>query len=142
MKKALIGILIAVIFFGTLTRLSNLGWGIIIGIASIIIFGLLHGIVQSRLISKVDLFTKRDLGLIFSSHLIYLGTLIFQSDGGDSRAVIAIEHVLNFKIFNGYQMAMILTWSCMILFVLVNIISIRKLNKLKTAANKSRKAWT
>jgi hypothetical protein len=131
MNKNLSNILFFVLAVGSITRSSNLGWGFFIGIPAIILAGLIHWFVQRNLYKYSEILTVGDKAFIFFCHLTYLGSLIFQSDGGDAGPVIAIENITRLNLYISYDWAWNLSIFFTAFFILLNTLGVIRIIRLR-----------
>ena len=89
----------------------------VFGLLSISVFGSIHYYTQKAFLVKETSLTSNDFILIILSHIFYLGTLIFQGDGGDSGSSIAINKLLHIELIKDNTLAMQLTWLFIGLFL-------------------------
>lgn len=93
LESPAITITIITIILGTITRLSNLGWAFILDLPSIIIFSLTHFIIMLTYIQQIEDISFPLIINLIICNVIYLGTLIFQSDE------VAIDRITGIHFF-------------------------------------------
>lgn len=138
-KPVLTILLIIVLLIGSFSRLSIAGWFFIVGVLSVIIFGIIHVILHSNLIKYASDLRRADLIFVGISHILYLNLFLFQSDGGDDRAYIVVEYIFGkLKSFELERyVSSIFTVSLIAYFIIAAILLLR-LRRINSAFSKKK----
>jgi hypothetical protein len=125
-------LLIFTVAFGIALRMSIFGWLFIIGIATILIFGICHLIIHNNARTSLTEQKTANYILIFSSHLFFILIFLFQIDADDSRSYSVIGFVTNnektFYTENGFSIVLL----SVIAYIVTNIVIVKnaRSNKL------------
>jgi len=129
LKKQIQVILIVItLSLGASIRLGIMGWLFIIGIISIILFSLIHLVINFKAMNSLSIKGNSNK-LILISHLSYLGLYLFQSDFDDSKSYSAIGKFLRLEqdIFIEYSLIWFIL--SLIIYIVTNSIILSKVNK-------------
>jgi len=127
MRKQILTIALLIVLIGSLSRLSIAGWFFILGVLSIVIFGIIHITLHYNLIGYGVHLKKGDIWTIGLSHILYLNLFLFQSDGGDDKSYVLIEYL--FGRFGSFELeryaSSIFTVSLVLYFITAAVLFIR-----------------
>ena len=114
-----------IVAFGIALRISIFGWLFIIGITTIIIFGISHLIIHNKARTYLSEQKFSNYFLIFLSHLFFVSIFLFQIDADDSRSYSVIGFMTNkensFYTDNGFSIVLFST----IAYIITSIIIIK-----------------
>lgn len=94
-KTAQTILLILAVSLGIALRMTIFGWLFIIGIATIIIFGISHLLIHNYAQTYLSEKKISNYTLIFFSHLLFISIFLFQVDADDARSYSIIGFVTN-----------------------------------------------
>src|SRR5688572_25297059 len=98
MKKELQAILLTLAFsIGAASRLLILGWLYLIGVGSVLFFGLIHFAIHSYALNYLSVPSRKSVILILLSHGFFLSLFLFQTDFDDSRSYLILSYVFDFS---------------------------------------------
>lgn len=88
-------LLIFTVAFGIALRMTIFGWLFIIGIGTIVIFGISHLIIHNKARTFLSEQRTSNYVLIVLSHLFFVSIFLFQTDADDSKSYSIIGFVTN-----------------------------------------------
>jgi len=103
-------LLIVAVSLGVALRMSIFGWFFIIGIATILIFGISHLLIHNYGQTYLAKNKFSSYALIFLSHLLFISIFLFQVDADDARSYSIIGFVTNGEnhAFTNYGFSIVL----------------------------------
>lgn len=98
MNKQIQTLLLVVIFsFAASARLEVLGWLMLFGLGSVILFGLIHFIIHFYCMNNLAVKNSKNIIRIVISHLLFASILLFQMDFDDSRSYSVLGNFFGFQ---------------------------------------------